>query len=278
MKHFLQAPFSTALPAPLYLRTTLMPNDAIFPSHTHSWGEFVYAYNGVVQIMVGDDRYLVPPQYGVWIPPFKRHVGLNRKEVLQTSLYVSNELCGCLPDKSQALLVSPFIRSILEHAKDSFERFDSDSHQRLLRVLLDKLAETPRTGTFLPASEDPALRRLLQYLEENPEDKKSVADLARESGITERTLARKCRKDLGISLTEWRNRMRVVKALALLEHGKTVEEITRQFGYSSASAFIAMFKKIMGTSPACCKNKQQNGGVQASEATAEVPLPSFHQG
>lgn len=52
MKHSLQAPFTEALPTPLFLRTTLMPDDSIFPEHTHSWGEFVYAYNGVVQVMV----------------------------------------------------------------------------------------------------------------------------------------------------------------------------------------------------------------------------------
>lgn len=86
MKHQLQTPFSKALPVPLYLRTTLMPDDAIFPAHNHSWGEFVYAYNGVVQVMVEEERYLVPPQYGIWVPPNVQHLGLNRREVLQLNL------------------------------------------------------------------------------------------------------------------------------------------------------------------------------------------------
>lgn len=258
MQHSLQAPFSNALPTPLYLRTTLMPDDAIFPSHEHSWGEFVYAYNGVVQVMVEDDRYLVPPQYGIWIPPFKEHVGQNRRAVLQSSLYVSNHLCHSLPRESQALLVTPFMRAILDHAKDNVANYQSNKHQRLLRVLLDELTETPRAGTFLPASDDAILKQILHRLEAFPEDKRSVADLAQEAGITERTLARKCRSDLGIPLTEWRNRMRVVKAISMLEHGMTVEEITQHFEYSNASAFIAMFKKITAITPASCKNRQPN--------------------
>jgi AraC-like DNA-binding protein len=78
-----------------------------------------------------------------------------------------------------------------------------------------------------------------------------VSELAREAGITERTLARKCHQDLKIPLTEWRNRMRIVKAMALLEAGRTVESVAKEFGYSSSSAFIAMFRKLTGTTPAC---------------------------
>lgn len=255
MKHSLQAPFRDALPTPLYLRTTLMPDEAIFPAHTHSWGEFVYCYNGVVQVMVENERYLVPPQYGIWVPPYREHVGLNRREVLQSSLYVVNKLCETLPDTPQALLVSPFMRSVLDHAREDSGDFRSERHLRLLHVLLDELAETPSAGTFLPASDDAVLGKILHYLEQHPEDSRSVAELARDAGITERTLARKCERELSIPLTEWRNRMRVVKAIAMIEEGKTVDTVAQEFGYSSTSAFIAMFKKLAGATPASYRER-----------------------
>lgn len=255
MKHSLQVPFSDTLPTPLYLRTTLMPDDAAFPEHIHSWGEFAYSYNGVVHIMVGENRYLVPPQYGIWIPPYREHVGLTRREVLQSSLYVANELCAVMPDTPQALLVSPFMRSVLDHAREYSGDFSNAKHLRLLRVLLDELSQTPRVGTFLPTSDDTVLRKILHDLEQCPEDDRPVAELARMAGITERTLARKCRQDLGIPLTEWRNRLRIVKATALIEKGKSVEAIAREFGYSSASAFIAMFRKLTGVTPGRYRDK-----------------------
>lgn len=255
MKHALQAPFTIALPVPLFLRTTLMPEDAIFPAHDHSWGEFVYAYNGVVQVMVGQQRYLVPPQYGVWIPPNVHHVGVSRREVLQSSLYVEAELCGNLPATPQALVVSPFMRSILDHARESSNDCMSARQLRLLAVFLDELAGTARAGSFLPASDDAVLGKILHSLEEHPDDNRSVAELAQAARVTERTLARKCRRDLGISLTEWRNRMRVVKAIAMIEQGRSVESLATEFGYSSASAFIAMFKKLTGATPASYREK-----------------------
>ena len=60
---------------------------------------------------------------------------------------------------------------------------------------------------------------------------------------------RRCQRDLGMSLAEWRQRLRVVRAMPLLEAGQTVETIALDLGYGSASAFISMFKKLMGTTP-----------------------------
>lgn len=255
MKHSLQAPFTEALPTPLFLRTTLMPDDSIFPAHTHSWGEFVYAYNGMVQVMVEEERYLVPPQYGIWIPPDIQHVGVSRREVLQSSLYVANELCDTLPTQPQALMVSSFMRAVLDHARESALDYKSQRQLRLLTIFLDELVVTPRAGTFLPASDDAILGKILRYLEAHPDDNRPVSALAQDAKVTERTLARKCRRELGIPLSEWRNRMRVVKAITLIEEGKSIESIASAFGYSSPSAFIAMFKKLTGVTPASYRER-----------------------
>lgn len=249
MKHSLLAPFTESLPVPLFLRTMLMPDDAIFPEHNHSWGEFVYCHNGVVQVMIEEKRYLVPPQYGLWLPPNKRHVGLNRRKVLQSSLYVTGVLCGTLPQETRALMVSPFMRSILDHARERSNNYKSERYLRLLTVFLDELAQAPQAGTYLPASDDVALAKILHCLENNPGDNRSVSELAQYIGLTERTLARKCRQELGMPLTEWRNRMRVVNAIGLVEKGASVESIALKFGYSNTSSFIAMFKKLTGTTP-----------------------------
>jgi len=60
---------------------------------------------------------------------------------------------------------------------------------------------------------------------------------------------RRCQRDLGMSLAQWRQRLRVVKAMGLLESGQTVETIALDLGYASASAFISMFKRLTGATP-----------------------------
>ncbi len=121
---------------------------------------------------------------------------------------------------------------------------------RLVAVLVDELAAAPRQGTYLPTSEDPLLRPILGALEAQPEDPRTLAQWARVVHATERTPARRCQRDLGMAFGEWRQRLRLVRALALLEAGRSVESIALDLGYGSSSAFIAMFRRMTGSSPA----------------------------
>jgi transcriptional regulator GlxA family with amidase domain len=119
----------------------------------------------------------------------------------------------------------------------------------VLRVLLDQLVVAPRAGSYLPTSEDPALGAVLRLLEANPGDNRSLPELAAAAHTTERTLMRRSQRDLGMSLNDWRQRLRVVTAMPLLQAGQTVETVALDLGYASASAFITMFKRLMDSTP-----------------------------
>jgi len=99
------------------------------------------------------------------------------------------------------------------------------------------------------AADDPALGAVLRMLEAQPGDNRSLPEFASAVHSTERTLMRRCQRDLGMTFAEWRQRLRVVRAMPLLEAGQTVETIALDLGYGSASAFITMFKKMTGSTP-----------------------------
>lgn len=243
---------SPSLPAPLMFRSAYVPALGIYPLHQHAWGEFVYSFSGVMEVKVAEHHYLAPPQYGVWLPPNQAHVGMNRQAAHHASLYISAELCGALPTEPSALTVSPLARAMLEHlhARPAPQvDADSPADARLLQVLLDQLSTAPRAGSYLPSSDDLALGAVLRWLEAHPGDNRTLPELAALANTTERTLMRRCQRDLGMSLAQWRQRLRVVKAMALLEHGQTVETIALDLGYGSASAFISMFKRLARATP-----------------------------
>ena len=52
-----------------------------------------------------------------------------------------------------------------------------------------------------------------------------------------------------MSLHEWRQRLKVMKAMSLLNQGYTIESIALDLGYASSSAFIYMFKRWMNYTP-----------------------------
>lgn len=247
----LEIPLSSpALPAPIMFRSAYVPAEGLYPAHQHAWGEFVYAFSGVMEVKVAGHHYLAPPHYGIWLPPKLDHVGLNRLEAHHCSLYVAPECCTQLPIQPCALTVSPLVRALLDHMRQHSAGLPGNAADaRLLQVLLDQLNVAPRAGSYLPSSEDPVLGPVLQWLQANPGDTRALPELAHAAHTTERTLMRRAERDLGMRLAEWRQRLRVVKAMALLERGQTVETIALDLGYSSASAFISMFKKRMGTTP-----------------------------
>jgi AraC-like DNA-binding protein len=48
--------------------------------------------------------------------------------------------------------------------------------------------------------------------------------------------------------------LRFLHSVSLLEQGKTVQEVALDLGYSSSSAFIAMFQQVSGTTPQRFRN------------------------
>lgn len=99
-------------------------------------------------------------------------------------------------------------------------------------VLIDQLRLSPRQQTYLPSSDDKFLAPVLEALEHCPADNTSLAAWAARVYTTERTLSRRCQHDLGMSFSEWRQRLRFLHAVSLLEQGKTVQDVALDVGYS----------------------------------------------
>lgn len=249
-KHPQQSPFSHALPSPLFFRAAELPADAAYPHHQHHWGEFVYAFRGVMEVEVQQHHYLVPPQCGLWLPPNVAHRGLNRHAVHFSSLYVSQELTTALPRAVCALRVSPLLRAVLDELRQQGAPVPhTAATSRLLQVALDQIGQARQAGSYLPSSNDPLLSPVIEALMVEPGDTRTVAQWAATVHTTERTLMRRAQSELGMPLAQWRQRLRVVKAMPLLLAGETVENIAHDLGYASASAFIAMFRGLAGVTP-----------------------------
>lgn len=72
-------------------------------------------------------------------------------------------------------------------------------------------------------------------------------------GVSVATLAhaieRSFLKELGISFESWRRQVRLTKAVELLVSGKSIKAVAFEVGYCQSSAFVEMFRLILGTTP-----------------------------
>ncbi len=56
-------------------------------------------------------------------------------------------------------------------------------------------------------------------------------------------------RETGLSFRSWRQRVRLLSSLRVLEEGGHVTRAALSCGYESTSAFIAAFKKMFGFTP-----------------------------
>ncbi len=235
---------------PFYFRYDDIGSDTHAASHSHTWGHLNYAAHGTMQMDTEGLRFLSPPQYAVWIPPKVVHSCTLRHAIVYRSIYIAPGLCGRLPAEPCTVRISPIIKSVLaDFAARDLHVPRTEADLRLAHVVVDQLALADVQRCYLPAAASPALTGVLEALQAAPGDHRSLAQWADSVHMTERTLARQCQRELGMSFGEWRQRLRFLRAIDALEAGRTVQEIAFDLGYSTASAFIAMFQREAGTTP-----------------------------
>jgi AraC-like DNA-binding protein len=127
---------------------------------------------------------------------------------------------------------------------------------RLLDLLLIAVLRAwfarPEAGApdWYRAYGDPVVGRALRLLHHNPAHPWTVAELAREVGVSRAALARRFHDLVGeppmTFLTGWRI---ALAADLLREPGATIGSVAHQVGYGSPFALSAAFKRLRGISP-----------------------------
>lgn len=103
---------------------------------------------------------------------------------------------------------------------------------------------------------DGAVLKVQHWLQASGAVDVSVAAMAQEANLEERTFLRRFRNATGLKPTEYCQHLRVGKARQMLEFTNgTIDHIAWTVGYHDPSAFRAIFKKITGLSPSDYRNR-----------------------
>ncbi|QQZ42724.1 helix-turn-helix transcriptional regulator [Pseudomonas sp. SK3(2021)] len=248
-KHIDLLPFS-GLPAPVYFRYADFDAHSHALEHRHSWGCLEYSAHGVMHMEIAGQRFMSPPQYAIWIPPGTEHSFYSPQPIVYRAVCLAPELCRGLPQQACTLAISEILKAILkDFAARDVQIPEQETDSRLAQVMLDQLQQAPVHDGYLPYASSPALLGVLEALQAAPGDNRALADWARQIHVSERTLARQFVRELGMSFGEWRQRLRFLASIEALDSARSVQEVAFDMGYSSASAFIAMFQRQAGCTP-----------------------------
>ncbi len=228
----------------------LAPHETI-PFHQHRRAQLIYASQGVMNVTTSAASYVVPPHQAVWMPGATGHRIDARSAVAMRTLYIEPNATLELPRDVCVLQISALLRELILVAVDEGPHYESHHPQaRLSAVILDQICVQSITPLALPMPTDPRLLRVTTALISNPGDGRDLADWAHLAGASKRTLGRLFMAQTGMSFRTWRQQCRLLRALELLATGENITSIALILNYESTSAFIAMFRRYLGTTPA----------------------------
>jgi len=113
---------------------------------------------------------------------------------------------------------------------------------------------------------DAVVRRTEEWLQAHYRRTDAIACAVGHAGIPERSLKRRFKAATGVPLIEYLQNLRIEQGKQLLESsGLPVEEISDRVGYTDASFFRRLFKRLVGLTPVAYR-RMFNGAARAAGA------------
>jgi LacI family transcriptional regulator len=142
------------------------------------------------------------------------------------------------PFREVGLRAAELLGDLLKGAKNC-------SHVRIAPVRV-----VVRTSTDVFVTNDPLLSKAQRYIEERRQGRILVGELTRALGTNAVTLGKHFQRTLDVGIREYIEKRRLEYATVQLRLGKmNVDEVTDACGFSSASYFSRVYKRVTGNSP-----------------------------
>lgn len=219
-------------------------------AHAHPWHQLVYATHGAMTVETPYGAWVVPPHRAVWVPAGFAHSIRMTGAVRMRTVYFRPDVVVGVPDDCAVVHVTPLLRElILEVLRLRMLYDDVPEHERLTGLIVDRLEQGDEAPLKVRLPSDARARRVAENARADLTSMRSVADLAIGSGASARTIERVFRCETGLTFGQWLQQVRALHAIERLAAGDTVTQAALSVGYESTSAFIAMFKRVMGSTP-----------------------------
>ncbi len=247
-----QFPFLTGIE----VHEFLYQKDDIVSPHTSLWGDFNFSLNGTLEFDIEGKYYLSPPSYGLWLPPRTEHQSLPvAHEIHYICIRLHPQFGNVLGDVCGFFSIEPFFRALVIQILEQQQKNASPAYlEHLLQVLFDQLKQAPAHSHYLPQSTHPILAPILEQLADPDLFNLSLQQVLYNVAVSERHVLRLSQQELQLSLSEWRNRAKIIFAINQIRQGMTIKQLAYRLGYHHSSSFIEFFKRYTGQTPIQLKN------------------------
>lgn len=224
------------------------PAGTVVPPQPPGWRQVLFASAGAITVEVPEGSWFVPPGAAVDVPAGTPHRIRAASRTRLRNLY----LRGSTVERAQVIAVSPLLRELVLAAVDRapLYRGTDPAAERLAALLEQELADAePVEPLLLPLPRDAVSRRVADRVLADPGEPGGTDALCRGCGAGRRTVERRFREETGLGVAQWRRRARLAAALEALARGEPAARVAARVGYATPSAFGAMVRAELGTTP-----------------------------
>ncbi len=248
-----------------------------FPNETHDFWEFVYVLRGVVGAAENDNIYRLTKGQIIFHRPMEFHriwsESSDGYEIILISFHTDTNYIYPLGDgvftlnlalEEELIEIFNSIDSSVIKAENKLSATDADMLRaeiaiRRLEVFLLKLmsATSKPTGSNEPVEITAEnYRRIMNVLYDNINKNLSVQDIAQLSNLSVSNLNKIFKRYTGTGVMHHFNRMKVIRAMKMLDVDMSIAEISDSLDFSSQAYFLTVFKRYTGMLPSAYKKSK----------------------
>jgi AraC-like DNA-binding protein len=233
------------------------------PIHSHNKHQLSYVEGGIAFLNTPTNSYFLPARHFVWVPAGMRHnVELRSSIVMVRNLYFPSELFP-KDHKLRKMGIYPVTDLIMEMIlytekwRGGFTKDDSEKYEFLiaLRNVLMAVSRVP-LPVALPTTKNMNLQVILKYIHQHLDGVLKLDLVAKEFGMSSRSLSRLFREEMDLSFLQYVKLTRVILGMEmLLETKMSVSEIAYACGYSNVAALSNVFEQMVHIRPVDFRKK-----------------------
>lgn len=230
--------------------------------HKHPWHQIIFPFEGILQTRVANRQYVVPHTGILFIPANTYHESFVMTQTKFIGIYLNPKINIDYPQETKAVCATALMKELILHINYSMPLVKAldNNVTKLLDVLVNQIINADTYDMTLLLPSDRRLMLIFKTLMGNLQLETKLSEWAKQVGASERTLSRLFTKELGMSFPLWRQRLRIVSSLSLLEDGLSIQEVAFKVGYNSDSSYIYAFKKFIKQTP----QQYRNNGYKLS--------------
>lgn len=241
--------------------------------HYHNGYELFFVTQGNMEFLINDKHYKLEKRSVLLIPPYMTHRSIYSKceetyraELIVLPTYLNDNISEKLEQFSAPTLLSfspkqmEVIYSLIKRLYKELSNEEEYSNDLQILYFYELLIHIIRYGEVpeRPNGNENIVQNAMKYINDNIQNKIYISDISKHLHINKRTLFSEFKKVSGLTITEYINLSRVLKAEHLLLNSQlSIYDIAFECGFNDSNYFSATFKKIKGFPPSQLLKKRK---------------------